>query len=46
MVWENLKAAQDRQKSYANLKRHSNEFDVGQKVLLQVSLMKGGDEVW
>ncbi|XP_057518505.1 uncharacterized protein LOC130799432 [Amaranthus tricolor] len=35
-----MKAAQDRQKSYADLRRRPNEFEVGDKVLLCVSLMK------
>ncbi|XP_021763964.1 uncharacterized protein LOC110728628 [Chenopodium quinoa] len=33
--------AQDRQKSYADLKRREEEFEVGDKVLLKVSPMKG-----
>ncbi|XP_057538061.1 uncharacterized protein LOC130815589 [Amaranthus tricolor] len=36
-----MKAAQDRQKSYANLRRRPNELEVGDKVLLCVSPMKG-----
>ncbi|XP_021763969.1 uncharacterized protein LOC110728632 [Chenopodium quinoa] len=37
----NIQAAQDRQKSYADLKRREEEFEVGDKVLLKVSPMKG-----
>ncbi|XP_021763996.1 uncharacterized protein LOC110728660 [Chenopodium quinoa] len=36
-----IQAAQDRQKSYADLKRREEEFEVGDKVLLKVSPMKG-----
>ncbi|XP_021776006.1 uncharacterized protein LOC110739830 [Chenopodium quinoa] len=36
-----IQAAQDRQKSYADLKRREEEFEVGNKVLLKVSPMKG-----
>ncbi|GJQ93553.1 putative reverse transcriptase domain-containing protein [Tanacetum coccineum] len=35
------KAAQDRQKSYANLKRKPIEFEVGDRVMLKVSPWKG-----
>ncbi|XP_057543400.1 uncharacterized protein LOC130821629 [Amaranthus tricolor] len=41
MIRERLKAAQDRQKSYADLKRRPDEFAVGDYVLLRVSPMKG-----
>ncbi|XP_021729408.1 uncharacterized protein LOC110696430 [Chenopodium quinoa] len=36
-----IQAAQDRQKSYADSKRREEEFEVGDKVLLKVSPMKG-----
>ncbi|XP_057515214.1 uncharacterized protein LOC130799830 [Amaranthus tricolor] len=36
-----MKAAQDRQKSYADLSRRPITYDVGDKVLLKVSPMKG-----
>ena len=36
-----IQATQDRQKSYADLKRREEEFEVGDKVLLKVSPMKG-----
>ena len=36
-----LKAAQDRQKSYANLKRKDIEYVVREKVFLKISLWKG-----
>ncbi|XP_074298162.1 uncharacterized protein LOC141628981 [Silene latifolia] len=36
-----MRAAQDRKKSYADLKRSEIEFAVGDKVLLKVSPMKG-----
>ncbi|XP_057543236.1 uncharacterized protein LOC130821464 [Amaranthus tricolor] len=36
-----MKAAQDRQKSYANLSRRPITYGVGDKVLLKVSPMKG-----
>ncbi|XP_057526345.1 uncharacterized protein LOC130805581 [Amaranthus tricolor] len=41
LIREKIKAAQDRQKSYADLRRRPNEFEVGDKVLLCVSLIKG-----
>jgi ribosomal protein L21E len=36
-----MKAAQDRQKSYAGKRRRLIEFEVGDKVLLKVSPSKG-----
>ena len=41
VIRANLKAAQDRQKSYANLKRADIEFNVGDKVFLKISPWKG-----
>ncbi|XP_021736435.1 uncharacterized protein LOC110702984 [Chenopodium quinoa] len=41
-----IQAAQDRQKSYADLKRREEEFQVGDKVLLKVSPMKGVMRFW
>ena len=41
LIQERMKAAQDRQKSYSDLKRKEIEFEVGEKVLLKVSPMKG-----
>jgi len=41
LIRERMKAAQDRQKSYADLKRQSIEFQEGDKVLLKVSPTKG-----
>ncbi|GKF82355.1 hypothetical protein Tco_0244011, partial [Tanacetum coccineum] len=38
---ERLKAASDRQKSYANNRRKPLEFEVGDQVLLKVSPWKG-----
>ena len=38
---KNLKIAQDRQKSYSDLKRREIEYDVGTKVFLKVSPWKG-----
>ncbi|KAI3697692.1 hypothetical protein L6452_30788 [Arctium lappa] len=40
-IRERLKAAQDRQKSYADNKRRSVEFQVGERVMLKVSPWKG-----
>ena len=40
-IRERMKAAQDRQKSYADLKRRPMEFQVGDRVLLKVSPWKG-----
>ena len=37
VVWQRLKAASDRQKSYAGLKRRDIEYEVGDKVFLKVS---------
>ncbi|GJW11619.1 hypothetical protein Tco_1577446, partial [Tanacetum coccineum] len=41
LIKENLKAARDRQKSYANKRRKPLEFEVGDRVLLKVSPWKG-----
>nr|XP_043638075.1 uncharacterized protein LOC122609080 [Erigeron canadensis] len=41
VIKERLKAAQDRQKSYADKRRRPIEFDVGDRVLLKVSPWKG-----
>ncbi|XP_074299246.1 uncharacterized protein LOC141630305 [Silene latifolia] len=41
VVGQKMRAAQDRQKSYADLKRSEIEFAIGDKVLLKVSPMKG-----
>ncbi|GJY72339.1 hypothetical protein Tco_0476042 [Tanacetum coccineum] len=40
-IWERLKVARDRQKSYADNRRKPLEFEVGDKVLLKVSPWKG-----
>ena len=40
-IQENLKIAQSRQKSYADKKRQSVTFQVGDHVYLRVSRMKG-----
>ena len=37
VVRQRLKAASDRQKSYADLKRRDIEYEVGDKVFLKVS---------
>ena len=37
VIWQRLKAASDRQKSYANLKMRDIEYEVGDKVFLKVS---------
>ena len=37
VIRQRLKAANDRQKSYANLKRRDIEYEVGDKVFLKVS---------
>ncbi|GKB91396.1 putative reverse transcriptase domain-containing protein [Tanacetum coccineum] len=41
LIKEKLKAARDRQKSYANNRRKPLEFEVGDQVLLKVSPWKG-----
>ncbi|XP_074301181.1 uncharacterized protein LOC141632540 [Silene latifolia] len=41
VIGQKMRAGQDRQKSYADLKRSEIEFGVGDKVLLKVSPMKG-----
>ena len=41
IIRERLKAAQDRQKSYADKRRRPIEFDVGDRVMLKVSPWKG-----
>jgi hypothetical protein len=40
-VQENLKVAKSRQETYANKRRRSLEFEVGNRVYLRVSPMKG-----
>ncbi|KAI3681309.1 hypothetical protein L6452_36099 [Arctium lappa] len=40
-IRERMKAAQDRQKSYADKKRRPMEFQVGDRFMLKVSLWKG-----
>ncbi|GJS54476.1 hypothetical protein Tco_0627838 [Tanacetum coccineum] len=40
-VYQRIQAAQDRQKSYADLKRKPMEFEVGDRVMLKVSPLKG-----
>ena len=40
-IQSKIQAVQDRQKSYADLKRREEEFEVADKVLLKVSPMKG-----
>ncbi|XP_021716891.1 uncharacterized protein LOC110684765 [Chenopodium quinoa] len=41
LIQSRIKAAQDRQKSYADLKMRDDEFNVGDKVFLKVSPTKG-----
>ncbi|GJW12783.1 hypothetical protein Tco_1578610 [Tanacetum coccineum] len=41
LIKQRIQAAQDRQKSYADLKRKPMEFKVGDRVMLKVSLWKG-----
>ena len=41
LIQDRMRAAQDRQKSYADLKRRPVEFEVGEKVFLKVSPTKG-----
>ena len=41
LIRERLKAAQDRQKSYANNRRKVLEFNVGDQVFLKISPWKG-----
>jgi hypothetical protein len=41
MVWENLKTAQSRQRSYADTRRRELSFKVGDYVYLKVSLIRG-----
>ncbi|KAK9757113.1 hypothetical protein RND81_01G140700 [Saponaria officinalis] len=41
VIRQKMRAAQDRQKSYADLHRRDIEFEVGDKVLLKVSPMRG-----
>ena len=40
VIWKRLKAANDRQKSYVDLKRRDIEYEVGDKVFLKVSLWR------
>nr|GEZ35357.1 putative reverse transcriptase domain-containing protein [Tanacetum cinerariifolium] len=41
LIKQRIQAAQDRQKSYANLKRNPMEFEVGDRVMLKGSPWKG-----
>ena len=41
VIWDRLKIAQDRQKSYANNRRRDLEFKVGDMVFLRISPWKG-----
>ncbi|GJT17700.1 putative reverse transcriptase domain-containing protein [Tanacetum coccineum] len=41
LIKQRIQAAQNRQKSYANLKRKPMEFEVGDRVMLKVSPWKG-----
>ncbi|GKG05836.1 hypothetical protein Tco_0325922, partial [Tanacetum coccineum] len=41
LIKQRIPGAQDRQKSYADLKRKPMEFEVGDRVMLKVSLWKG-----
>ncbi|GJZ30360.1 putative reverse transcriptase domain-containing protein, partial [Tanacetum coccineum] len=41
LIKQRMQAAQDRQKSYADRKRKSMEFEVGDRVMLKVSPWKG-----
>ncbi|GKF98300.1 hypothetical protein Tco_0297083 [Tanacetum coccineum] len=41
MIKQMMQAAQDRQKSYADLKRKPMEFEVGDRVMIKVSPWKG-----
>ncbi|GKF91242.1 hypothetical protein Tco_0274943 [Tanacetum coccineum] len=41
LIKDKLKAARDRQKSYADNRRKPLEFEVGDRVMLKVSLWKG-----
>ncbi|XP_016716831.1 uncharacterized protein [Gossypium hirsutum] len=38
LIWDHLKAASDKQKSYADLKRKDIEYSVGDFIFLKVSL--------
>ncbi|GJX09308.1 putative reverse transcriptase domain-containing protein [Tanacetum coccineum] len=46
LIKEKLKAARDRQKSYADKRRKPLEFEVGDRVLLRVSPWKGVMHFW
>jgi hypothetical protein len=41
MVWENLKIAQSRQRSYAYTRRREPSFEIGDFVYLKVSPIRG-----
>ena len=41
LIRDRLKEAQDRQKSYADLKREPIEYNVGDRVFLKISPWKG-----
>lgn len=41
VIWDRLKAAQSRKKSYVNIRHRDLEFEVGDRVFLKVYPMKG-----
>nr|GFB50250.1 putative reverse transcriptase domain-containing protein [Tanacetum cinerariifolium] len=41
LIKQRMQAAQDRQKNYADRKRKQMEFEIGDRVMLKVSLWKG-----
>ncbi|GKG32639.1 hypothetical protein Tco_0430149, partial [Tanacetum coccineum] len=46
LIKQRIQAPQDRQNSYADLKRKLMEFKVGDRVMLKVSPWKKGCTIW
>ena len=46
MIMDRLSTADTRQKFYVDKRRRDLEFEVGDRVYLKISLIKGCDEIW
>ena len=46
MIRERLKIANDRQKSYADMKRKDIRYEIGEKVFFESIALEEGDEIW
>ena len=46
MIRERLKIANDRQKSYADMKRKDIRYEIGEKSVFESITLEEGDEIW